>query len=74
MARIVANWRRLASSVRLRRSSQSLSVLGSRGWIFGGELLPRQPVDNCLDVVGLDPGQEGSTKVVPPSLLLLTGY
>ncbi|KAL8367178.1 hypothetical protein RB599_010263 [Gaeumannomyces hyphopodioides] len=64
MATIAANWTRLASSARLRRSSQSISVLGSRLWIFGGELLPREPVDNCLDVVRLDPGYEGFSETL----------
>ncbi|KAI1637850.1 kelch repeat protein [Biscogniauxia mediterranea] len=58
MTQVSATWTRLASSARLQRSSQCLSVLGSRAWIFGGELLPRQPVDNQLDVIDLDPAQE----------------
>ncbi|OIW24968.1 kelch repeat protein [Coniochaeta ligniaria NRRL 30616] len=53
MANLSASWTRLASSERLGRSSQSLSVLGSQAWVFGGELLPREPVDNRLDVVEL---------------------
>ncbi|KAK4125537.1 hypothetical protein N657DRAFT_642269, partial [Parathielavia appendiculata] len=34
-----------------------ISVLGSRAWIFGGELLPRQPVDNRLDLIELTSSQ-----------------
>lgn len=44
-------WTRLASSVRLYRSSQAVSVVGEKMYIFGGELVPRQPVDNKIDVV-----------------------
>jgi hypothetical protein len=57
MANISAKWTRLASSTRLQRSSQCVSVLGAQAWIFGGELLARQPVDNQLDVIELDPEQ-----------------
>ncbi|KAL6412013.1 kelch repeat protein [Ilyonectria robusta] len=48
-----ASWVRLASSARLQRSSQILSISGSNAWIFGGELLPRQPVDSQLDIIEL---------------------
>jgi len=53
MSSIQAKWTRLASSDRLKRSSQNLSVVGDRAWIFGGELQPRQPIDNQFDVVEL---------------------
>ncbi|KAH6854771.1 kelch repeat protein [Chaetomium sp. MPI-CAGE-AT-0009] len=53
MTSLSAKWTKLASSERLKRSSQSLSVLGSQAWIFGGEVLPRQPVDNRFDVIEL---------------------
>ncbi|KLU86772.1 hypothetical protein MAPG_05782, partial [Magnaporthiopsis poae ATCC 64411] len=58
MAKISATWTKLASTARLQRSSQCLSVLDSRAWIFGGELLPRQPVDSQFDVVKLGDAQE----------------
>ncbi|KAK4100333.1 kelch repeat protein [Parathielavia hyrcaniae] len=61
MASLPARWTRLASSERLARSSQSLSALGSQAWIFGGELLPRQPVDNRLDLVQLSSSQDPTT-------------
>ncbi|KAJ4184066.1 Hypothetical protein NCS54_01467200 [Fusarium falciforme] len=48
-----ATWTRIASSVRLYRSSQAVSVVGQKVYIFGGELVPRQPVDNSIDVVKL---------------------
>ncbi|KAK4142425.1 kelch repeat protein [Dichotomopilus funicola] len=53
MANLSARWTRLASSERLGRSSQSFSVLHSQAWVFGGELLPREPVDNRLDLIEL---------------------
>ena len=49
----LANWTRITSSVRLYRSSHAVSVVGQKAFIFGGELVPRQPVDNRLDVVQL---------------------
>ncbi|KAK4168217.1 kelch repeat protein [Cladorrhinum sp. PSN259] len=61
MKNLSARWRQLASNERLGRSSQSLSVLGSRAWVFGGELLPRQPVDNRLTVIELTSVQESAT-------------
>lgn len=67
MAKISALWTRIASGDRLRRSSQAVSVLGGRAYVFGGELVPREPVDNQVDVVELkDP--QGSN----PDLRLLT--
>ncbi|KAJ7229835.1 kelch repeat protein [Mycena pura] len=40
----------------LRRSSNSAAVVGKQLFIFGGERVPRVPVDNELWVVGLDDG------------------
>ncbi|KAK0386724.1 hypothetical protein NLU13_6559 [Sarocladium strictum] len=54
MAITSAQWTRLASTARLQRSSHAVSVVGSQVLIFGGELLPRQPVDNKIDVVAVD--------------------
>jgi hypothetical protein len=53
MSTIATKWTRLASSARLQRSSQTLSVINNQVWIFGGEVQPRQPVDNQLDVIEL---------------------
>ena len=41
------------SSTRLNRSSQTVSVVANKAWIFGGEVLPRQPIDNHFDIVDL---------------------
>jgi len=53
MSTIAVKWTRLASSARLKRSSQTVSVVANHAWIFGGELQPRQPVDNQFDLVEL---------------------
>jgi hypothetical protein len=53
MAIVSASWECLTSSARLQRSSQALSVVGSRAIVFGGELKPRQPIDNQVDAVEL---------------------
>jgi hypothetical protein len=47
-------WSRITSSKRLYRSSQAVSTVDQKTYIFGGELLPREPVDNRVDVVRLD--------------------
>lgn len=59
MSKIAAVWSRVASADRLRRSSQAVSVIGNRVCVFGGELLPREPVDNQVDVIELN-GSLGS--------------
>lgn len=45
---ITAAWRKLASTATLRRSSQTLSVIGGTAYVYGGELRPREPVDAIL--------------------------
>ncbi|KAF4954355.1 hypothetical protein FSARC_12152 [Fusarium sarcochroum] len=67
-----ANWSRITSSKRLYRSSQAVSAIGQDVYIFGGELVPRQPVDNRVDVVTLGNTQDHgaqtlSTPVNAPS-------
>ncbi|KAK4073470.1 uncharacterized protein Triagg1_5296 [Trichoderma aggressivum f. europaeum] len=51
---ISARWTKLVAATRLCRSSHILSANASRVFIFGGELLPRQPVDNHVDQVDMD--------------------
>ncbi|KAF2030527.1 kelch repeat protein-like protein [Setomelanomma holmii] len=48
-------WTRLLDTERLKRSSQVLSVIDQTVCIFGGEVQPRQPVDNKVDVFSLKP-------------------
>jgi len=45
---ITAAWKKLASTATLRRSSQTLSVIGGTAYVYGGELRPREPVDAIL--------------------------
>lgn len=56
MSATTAQWHLLAENERLRRSSQAVSALGSDVFIFGGELLPREPVDNNVDRVSVRTG------------------
>lgn len=51
MAKIVANRHKLVEDEILRRSSQILSVVKDRAYIFGGELRPREPRDNDVHAV-----------------------
>ncbi|KAH7390836.1 kelch repeat protein-like protein [Phaeosphaeria sp. MPI-PUGE-AT-0046c] len=63
-------WIRLLDTERLRRSSQVLSVIDDKICIFGGEVLPRQPVDDQIDVLStqLDaPGHETKSLSAAPS-------
>lgn len=81
MAGVKATWRKVvaAESEALRRSSHVCSVVGSRAYIFGGELRPREPRDNDVHVVeigdvdddddGDDDGGEGEGELNPTSIL-----
>ncbi|OAA35462.1 Kelch repeat protein [Beauveria brongniartii RCEF 3172] len=63
-----AKWSRLVATQRLYRSSQTVTVVGQKAYIFGGELVPRQPVDNKFDIVEISPASESSTwTLVPPT-------
>ncbi|KAJ7485764.1 kelch repeat protein [Mycena latifolia] len=50
----------------LKRSSNSLAVVGNKAYLYGGEEVPRVPVDNELWVVDLD---DGSVSPAPTSSL-----
>ncbi|KAF2820404.1 galactose oxidase [Ophiobolus disseminans] len=47
------SWKRLLNEDRLKRSSQVLSVINQTVCIFGGEVQPRQPVDDKVDLFSL---------------------
>ncbi|KAH7394437.1 kelch repeat protein-like protein [Pyrenochaeta sp. MPI-SDFR-AT-0127] len=47
------SWTRLLDTERLRRSSQVLSVIDQTVCIFGGEVKPREPVDDKVDLFSL---------------------
>ncbi|KAJ3534987.1 hypothetical protein NM208_g7319 [Fusarium decemcellulare] len=61
----LASWARIAASVRLYRSSQAVSLVGQKVYIFGGELVPREPVDNRIDVVNIGQDQEYGVQTLP---------
>lgn len=46
-------WSRIAVPDLLPRSSHTLSVVDGRAYIFGGEVRPREPVDNTMHVYTL---------------------
>lgn len=43
-----ANWKRIPTDVHLPRSSHSLSIVKGKAYVFGGEVKPREPVDNDM--------------------------
>ncbi|CAH0028093.1 unnamed protein product [Clonostachys rhizophaga] len=53
-----ATWTRIVSSASLDRSSQAASIVSNKLYIFGGELQPRQPVDNKIHVIDLTQGRD----------------
>ncbi|MCJ1438583.1 hypothetical protein MMC27_007973 [Xylographa pallens] len=48
-----AKFHRVPTSNNLPRSSHSLSIIKGRAYIFGGEVQPRKPVDNNVDIYTL---------------------
>lgn len=48
-----AKFRRISTGNQLPRSSHSLSVIKGRAYIFGGEIRPREPVDNVMHIYTL---------------------
>lgn len=65
-------WTRLLDTERLRRSSQVLSVIDQTVFIFGGEVKPREPVDDKVDLFSLKSGMLLSNMKFWPSGYLLT--
>ncbi|KAK2616440.1 hypothetical protein QQS21_000682 [Conoideocrella luteorostrata] len=59
MSPLHGRWSQIVSHSRLCRSSQALSVHASKAYVFGGEVLPRQPIDNQIDLVSLDAEARG---------------
>jgi hypothetical protein len=51
---VQAKWSKLLDVETLQRSSQALSVVDNKVYVFGGELRPREPRDNVVHVVSLD--------------------
>lgn len=48
-----AKWQPINLSPPLPRSSHTISIISGRGYIFGGEISPRQPVDNDMHIITL---------------------
>ncbi|RFU29817.1 hypothetical protein B7463_g6528, partial [Scytalidium lignicola] len=48
------------SSVSLQRSSHSISVISGRAYLFGGEVNPREPVDNDMHIITLPSTDDAS--------------
>ena len=57
MAELTATWKKLSSSPILERSSQTVSVISDKVYIFGGELHPRELRDNAVHVLDLKDGR-----------------
>lgn len=57
MATTHGTWRLVHRNPLLQRSSQTLSTLGERALIFGGELRPREPRDNDVQILNTVPKQ-----------------
>ena len=51
---VKAKCHKIQSDKSLQRSSQTISIVSGQAYIFGGELLPREPVDNNMYVVSGD--------------------
>ncbi|KAK6358183.1 hypothetical protein TWF730_007536 [Orbilia blumenaviensis] len=64
MAPVKGTWSKLAESDRLKRSSQSLAVVGQQVYIYGGEVTARVPVDSALDLISLD-GSTATASTLP---------
>ncbi|GME23214.1 Kelch-type beta propeller [Neofusicoccum parvum] len=52
--KVTGTWKRLLDSDTLRRSSQVVASFGDQLFLFGGEIQPRQPVDNHVHLISLD--------------------
>ena len=46
-------WKKISTADELKRSSNSVAVVGDKAYIFGGETKPRTPVDDELYVLDL---------------------
>ena len=57
MSELNATWMKLSSSPILERSSQTVSVVGNKVYIFGGELYSREPRDNAVYIIDVETGR-----------------
>ncbi|KAL4971362.1 hypothetical protein BDW66DRAFT_146263 [Aspergillus desertorum] len=63
-----AAWKRLLSDASIQRSSQTLSVVGTNAFVYGGELRPREPVDSAVYRISV-----GSDTVPETAISTITG-
>lgn len=70
MADISGTWHKVLESELLQRSSHAMLVIGGKAYVFGGELRPRQPVDNELHIVAIDSGVYYRT-LIPIDLIMI---
>lgn len=57
MAKISAKWQKVLEAGVLQRSSQIVSVIDKKAYVFGGELRPREPRDNDVHIISLSGGE-----------------
>ena len=51
---LTAKWKKIAKDDVLKRSSHAVAAVDGRAYVFGGELVARQPRDGDVHVVDLD--------------------
>jgi hypothetical protein len=61
-ATLVASWKKVAEDYLLKRSSHAVAAIGGEVYVFGGELVARQPRDGDVHAVALDGGTLKSPK------------
>lgn len=61
-------WSQIGSDERLCRSSHAVSVVQRKLHVFGGELKPREPVGNHVDILELG-GEAGKLESINPALV-----
>ncbi|RAH53463.1 kelch repeat protein [Aspergillus piperis CBS 112811] len=62
-----AVWTKLLSDVSIKRSSQTLAILASNAYIYGGELRPREPVDSAVYRLSLDASKSSNHNIIQTS-------
>lgn len=63
-----ASWKRVADDAVLKRSSHAVAAIDGQVYVFGGELVARQPRDGDVHAVAVDGGTFSS------SMCLLNAY
>ncbi|KAL3471597.1 hypothetical protein BJX99DRAFT_21469 [Aspergillus californicus] len=58
-----ATWTKLLDDSSIQRSSQTISVVGSSIYLYGGEIRPREPVDSTVYRVSLQHDSQSPTKI-----------